>query len=507
VAYPTNPPVAYSYSGFQASSPTTPLPANQVDNDLAQHKLSIDSIITFVKQTFTSVGKAAASSVDPASLSAATVSLIGGWNPRGAWANATAYAVRDMVSSGGNNYVANTAHTSSGSIDLVKFTLIAATGATGTTGTTGTTGATGAGYTATSTTSLTMALGLATFTTQAGLAYTPGARVRASSVADSTVYLEGVVTSYSGTTLVIAADVATSSTVVASWNINIAGTPASSAAVTPAVRQTVSGGPVTAAGLPNFLPATAASLSLTTQNVTSLAPLTATAANGWSGTTGASLDAPGYSVVNLTWTGLTASRAAATPNYLYGAIANGVITPASTLLAPVYQWGGTPAVTLGQITFNIAEMKAYLGNGATAPQTNLVVFGEAATDATTVISTVAYAYNGRYESALTLALPGSATSLNHNIGVTPRRRQIVFECATAEFGYTIGQQIVYGEGVWTYDGAANTRPPCIVSSGKTIAFAPSSGGGYNVTNPSTGAFQQPITSANWKYKATADRGW
>src|SRR6202007_1600919 len=49
------------------------------------------------------------------------------------------------------------------------------TGATGATGAQGPIGATGAGYTATSATSLTIGTGSATFTTQAGLAYTAGA--------------------------------------------------------------------------------------------------------------------------------------------------------------------------------------------------------------------------------------------------------------------------------------------------------------------------------------------
>src|SRR6202043_731819 len=65
-----------------------------------------------------------------------------------------------------------------------------ATGASGATGAQGPTGATGAGYTATSATSLPIGTGSATFTTQAGLAYTAGARVRASSAANATNYME-----------------------------------------------------------------------------------------------------------------------------------------------------------------------------------------------------------------------------------------------------------------------------------------------------------------------------
>lgn len=100
-----------------------------------------------------------------------------------------------------------------------------ATGATGATGSTGSTGATGPGYLATSTTSNTIASsGSKSFTTQSGLAYVAGTRVRAADSADpSTNYMEGVVTSYSGTTLIFTADRSTGSGTLTGWNLGVAG--------------------------------------------------------------------------------------------------------------------------------------------------------------------------------------------------------------------------------------------------------------------------------------------
>lgn len=100
-----------------------------------------------------------------------------------------------------------------------------ATGATGATGPTGSTGPTGPGYTATSVSSVAIASsGSKTFTTQSGLAYTAGARVRAADSANpSTNYMEGVVTSYSGTTLIFTADRSVGSGTISSWNINLVG--------------------------------------------------------------------------------------------------------------------------------------------------------------------------------------------------------------------------------------------------------------------------------------------
>ena len=78
---------------------------------------------------------------------------------------------------------------------------------------------------ATSTTSLGIVTGPATFITQAGLAYSVGARARATSNATPTNWIEGLVTSYSATTLIINVDLIGGSGTAADWNINIAGNP------------------------------------------------------------------------------------------------------------------------------------------------------------------------------------------------------------------------------------------------------------------------------------------
>lgn len=92
-------------------------------------------------------------------------------------------------------------------------------------GSTGAQGNTGPGYAATSVSSVAIASsGSQTFTTQAGLAYMAGARVRvADAAAPSTNYMEGVVTSYSVTTLVFTADRSAGSGTKTSWTINCVG--------------------------------------------------------------------------------------------------------------------------------------------------------------------------------------------------------------------------------------------------------------------------------------------
>lgn len=149
---------------------------------------------------------------------------------KGAWSGATAYAAGDVVTLSGSSYACvldHTNHTPPNTTYWQLLSSIGATGAAGTNGTNGTngaTGATGAGYGGTSTTSLTIGTGSKAFTTQAGLAYTNGARVRASSAANTSNWMEGVAT-YSGTTLTMTSDKTNGSGTLADWNLNLVGQP------------------------------------------------------------------------------------------------------------------------------------------------------------------------------------------------------------------------------------------------------------------------------------------
>jgi hypothetical protein len=118
------------------------------------------------------------------------------------------------------------------------------TGATGPAGPTGATGATGAagpggatgpqgdigpigpagpGYTATSTSSLTIGLGSVDVITQSGLAYAVGSRVRVASYSAPTNWMEGQVTAYSGGTLTVNVALVNGSGTFGNWTISVAG--------------------------------------------------------------------------------------------------------------------------------------------------------------------------------------------------------------------------------------------------------------------------------------------
>lgn len=91
-------------------------------------------------------------------------------------------------------------------------------------GPSGVTGTAGAGYRATSVSSVAIAgSGAQSFTTQSGLAYSAGARVRVTDSSNTANWMEGIVTSYSGTMLQFTADLSSGSGTISSWNINLAG--------------------------------------------------------------------------------------------------------------------------------------------------------------------------------------------------------------------------------------------------------------------------------------------
>lgn len=148
------------------------------------------------------------------------------FNLRGAYDNAATYSYGDVQTTAGSAYVYISAAPSSGHAapNATYWQLLAAKGDPGLDGEDGGIGPTGPGYGGTSATSLAIGPGSKPFTTQAGLAYTNGARVRATATAGATGWLEGVAT-YSGTTLTIASDAISGSGTGTAWNFNVAGEP------------------------------------------------------------------------------------------------------------------------------------------------------------------------------------------------------------------------------------------------------------------------------------------
>jgi hypothetical protein len=267
------------------------------------------------------------------------------------------------------------------------------------------------------------------------------------------------------------------------------------------IRQVMTSGPATTAGLPNILPTTTASLTLTSVNLSATTPLTVTAANGFDPATGKQRDVVGYSASNLSW-----SLAANTAYYLYVTVAaNGTLTTGFTTREPIYQAAGTPSVQNGQFTFNISEMKGYLGNGSLAPQSNAVFVGTATTGATTVASTSTYAYNGRYESLpATPLVTGNWVVANHNIGVKPDVYDFIIENIATDQNYAPGDILHADSLAGDYGG---TALPLAITANKGAATFVAGSSTFYITSDKYGTSRVTLNPMNWRYRYVIRRGW
>jgi len=260
------------------------------------------------------------------------------------------------------------------------------------------------------------------------------------------------------------------------------------------VRQTVQSGSVDTSGLANFI---SIGTGLAVNIAATTTPIIIHAAGG-----AISNDRLGTISADTTISGLTANST----NYLYADVAaNGTVTLSANIVTHLEQFGGTPAITNNLLTFNIGEMKGYLGNGTTAPQAWRVPIGEAVTGASTVTSVVNYALNGYYDSGLVATLPAANTvvSKNHNIGtsisITPT---LWLECIIADLSYSVGNRVYNIMGT----NGTYALPLTVYHDSKAVGFGTANGVGIQIQSKLSGTNVTP-TSADWKYGFTVKRGW
>ena len=103
----------FDYSGFEASNPTTPKPGSHLDDDFAGVATSVNGAIDAIKDLRRPDGKLNNAVVRKDSLATDVLAMMtSGGNPRGAWAPATAYIAKDLVSFSEATYIAVSGHTS-----------------------------------------------------------------------------------------------------------------------------------------------------------------------------------------------------------------------------------------------------------------------------------------------------------------------------------------------------------------------------------------------------------
>lgn len=250
------------------------------------------------------------------------------------------------------------------------------------------------------------------------------------------------------------------------------------------VRQTVQSASVDSNGYANFITigtGLAVNIAATTTNIKLNA-------------SGGVSDRNATITANTTIGSLTAN----TTNYLYADIAsNGTVTLGSTTLAPIYQFGGTLSVTNNQHTFNISEMKMYVGNSSTASQVYRVFLGEAVTGASTVTSVVNYALNGQYDSGFFTVVSNTTYAKSHNIGVVDVKAEYQYKFATANAPFAVGDIVTMSVPI----AYAGTGAMARQITNKNIVFRTYYTYGF-INDGGTGQLM-----SDGSYKITFKRGW
>ncbi|MGF7008122.1 hypothetical protein [Aminobacter sp. BE322] len=110
MADPTKFVPGYSYSNYQTANPSKPLPAPQVDNDMANIALSVGQLVDAVKDVRRSDGAVGNKSIGFDQLKDELNGF--GFEPPSEWAASVAYVVRDTVFYGAGFYRCIVSHTS-----------------------------------------------------------------------------------------------------------------------------------------------------------------------------------------------------------------------------------------------------------------------------------------------------------------------------------------------------------------------------------------------------------
>lgn len=118
------------------------------------------------------------------------------------------------------------------------------------------------------------------------------------------------------------------------------------------------------------------------------------------------------------------------------------------------------------------------------------------------------AFTQAYESAPQSFSAGTAISLAHGLGTTPKLSKLVLRCVTAELGYSIGDEVEANPNLSETGGGPYSPVDVnfqLVANATSIVVVPAAGGGnvvapfavYNRTAGSVGVLAN-ITTANWR---------
>ena len=121
----------YNFNDFATTDPSSPLPGQQVDNELNAVKLTLDDLNANIELIQRDDGKIRNQTIHKDALDVDALALVtsGAMNPRGSWSSSNTYAIADIVDFNDATYFATIAHSASNAFqtDLAasKWILIA----------------------------------------------------------------------------------------------------------------------------------------------------------------------------------------------------------------------------------------------------------------------------------------------------------------------------------------------------------------------------------------------
>jgi hypothetical protein len=104
-------------------------------------------------------------------------------------------------------------------------------------------------------------------------------------------------------------------------------------------------------------------------------------------------------------------------------------------------------------------------------------------------------FSASYISAEQTITAGGLLTLTHSLGAMPSLIQARIVCKTAQFNYSIGDELVVNNGENAIANASYGHSVVLDSTNLTVRYGVS--GGYQIFNKSTGA-AQTITAASWR---------
>jgi len=153
---------------------------------------------------------------------------------------------------------------------------------------------------------------------------------------------------------------------------------------------------------------------------------------------------------------------------------------------------------------NLAEMARGLTSshlpdgGVTSAKLANDAVGAAALD-----PSVTPAITKRFESAPVDIVSGEQVDISHGLGSVPKNATCLLKCVTAEFGYSVGDEVIINPATNDANGGASRGISTVLTATDINVRFGNYSSAFSIINKGTGV-AETITNTNWKLIIWAD---